>query len=55
MARGKGGVVTSNPSKYVGLHGCGLEIVERVPIKVRPTKYNKKYLQVKKEKLGHVL
>jgi len=48
-------LLTNNPSKYVGLQGYGLEIVERVPIKVRPTKYNKKYLQAKKEKLGHVL
>ncbi len=48
-------LLTNNPSKYVGLQGYGLEIVERVPIKVRPTKYNKMYLQVKKEKLGHVL
>jgi 3,4-dihydroxy 2-butanone 4-phosphate synthase/GTP cyclohydrolase II len=48
-------LLTNNPSKYVGLQGYGLEIVERVPIKVRPTRYNKGYLQVKKEKLGHVL
>jgi len=48
-------LVTNNPSKYVGLQGYGLEIVERVPIKVRPTKYNERYLQAKKEKLGHVL
>ncbi len=48
-------LLTNNPSKYVGLQGYGLEIVERVPIKVRPTKYNKRYLQVKKEKMGHVL
>ncbi len=48
-------LLTNNPSKYVGLQGYGLEIVERVPIKVRPTKYNEKYLRVKKEKLGHVL
>ncbi|NQT83421.1 bifunctional 3,4-dihydroxy-2-butanone-4-phosphate synthase/GTP cyclohydrolase II [bacterium] len=48
-------LLTNNPSKYVGLQGYGLKIVERVPITVRPTKYNKKYLQVKKEKLGHVL
>jgi 3,4-dihydroxy 2-butanone 4-phosphate synthase/GTP cyclohydrolase II len=48
-------LLTNNPSKYVGLQGYGLEIVERVPLKVRPTKYNEKYLQVKKEKLGHAL
>ena len=48
-------LLTNNPSKYVGLQGYGLEIVERVPITVRPTKYSERYLQVKKEKMGHVL
>lgn len=48
-------LLTNNPSKYVGLQGYGLEIVERVPIMVRPTKYNERYLRVKKEKMGHVL
>jgi 3,4-dihydroxy 2-butanone 4-phosphate synthase/GTP cyclohydrolase II len=48
-------LLTNNPSKYIGLQGYGLEIVDRVPLKVRPTKYNKKYLKVKKEKMGHVL
>ncbi len=48
-------LLTNNPSKYVGLQGYGLEIVERLPITVRPTKYNERYLQVKKEKMGHVL
>jgi 3,4-dihydroxy 2-butanone 4-phosphate synthase/GTP cyclohydrolase II len=48
-------LLTNNPSKYVGLQGYGLEIVERVPITVRPTKFNERYLRVKKEKMGHVL
>ena len=48
-------LLTNNPSKYVGLQGYGLEIVERVPIRVRATKYNERYLRVKKEKMGHVL
>ncbi len=48
-------LLTNNPSKYIGLQGYGLEIVDRVPLKIRPTKYNKKYLKVKKEKMGHVL
>lgn len=48
-------LLTNNPSKYVGLQGYGLEIVERLPIMVRPTKYNERYLRVKKEKMGHVL
>lgn len=48
-------LLTNNPSKYVGLQGYGLEIVERVPIMVRPTKYSERYLRVKKEKMGHVL
>lgn len=48
-------LLTNNPKKVVGLHGYGLEIVERVPILMPPNKYNKKYLRTKKEKMGHLL
>lgn len=48
-------LLTNNPRKVVGLEGYGIEIIERVPIKVEPNPINKKYLQVKKEKLGHLL
>ncbi len=48
-------LMTNNPKKIVGLSGYGLEVVERVPIEITPNEINKKYLQTKKEKLGHIL
>lgn len=46
-------LLTNNPKKIVGLEGYNLEIIERIPIEVQTTEENKKYLQIKKEKLGH--
>jgi 3,4-dihydroxy 2-butanone 4-phosphate synthase / GTP cyclohydrolase II len=46
-------LMTNNPRKLIGLAGYGLEIVDRVPIQVRPGKYNVHYLRTKHEKLGH--
>lgn len=46
-------LLTNNPKKIVGLEGYGLEVVERVPLIVKPSKSNKRYLKTKKEKLGH--
>jgi 3,4-dihydroxy 2-butanone 4-phosphate synthase/GTP cyclohydrolase II len=48
-------LLTNNPRKVVGLEGYGLEIVQQVPIKVDANRHNKKYLQTKREKLGHLL
>lgn len=48
-------LLTNNPKKVVGLDGYGLEIVEQVPIKVKPNRHNKKYLQSKKDRMGHLL
>ena len=48
-------LMTNNPRKRAGLEGYGLEIVERVPITVGKNELNRKYLKVKKEKLGHYL
>ncbi len=48
-------LITNNPRKFVGLSGYGLEIVERVPLEIRPNKNNLKYLKTKKEKMGHIL
>ena len=47
-------LLTNNPSKRAGLEGHGLKIVERVPIVIAPTKFDRKYLTVKKVKMGHV-
>ncbi len=52
---GKMRLMTNNPSKYVAIDGYGLEIVERVPLEVHPTESTKKYLEAKKNKLGHLL
>ncbi len=48
-------LLTNNPTKRVGLEGYGLEIVENVPIEVAPNKYDYRYLQTKKERMGHNL
>jgi 3,4-dihydroxy 2-butanone 4-phosphate synthase/GTP cyclohydrolase II len=48
-------LMTNNPSKYVAIGGYGLEIVERVPLEVHPTERSRKYLEAKKNKLGHLL
>jgi 3,4-dihydroxy 2-butanone 4-phosphate synthase / GTP cyclohydrolase II len=48
-------LLTNNPKKIYGLQGYGLEIVEQVPLLVPPTPLNQRYLQAKREKLGHVL
>jgi 3,4-dihydroxy 2-butanone 4-phosphate synthase/GTP cyclohydrolase II len=47
-------VLTNNPRKMVGLDGYGLEIVERVPIIADRTEDNRAYLDVKRDKLGHL-
>ena len=47
-------LLTNNPAKRAGLEGHGLTITERVPIVIAPTKFDKKYLTVKKVKMGHV-
>ena len=48
-------LLTNNPSKYGGLEGFGLNIVERVPLESRPTEFNIDYLRTKRERLGHLL
>lgn len=48
-------LLTNNPKKIVGLQGYGLEVVERVPIEIKPSKKNLSYLKTKKKKLGHLL
>ncbi|MEM9895734.1 MAG: bifunctional 3,4-dihydroxy-2-butanone-4-phosphate synthase/GTP cyclohydrolase II [Bacteroidota bacterium] len=46
-------LITNNPKKRVGLMGYGLEIVENVAIEVAPNPHNKRYLETKRDKLGH--
>ena len=48
-------IMTNNPKKLVGLEGHGLNIVSRIPIKIKPNQNNKEYLETKKSKLGHIL
>lgn len=48
-------IMTNNPKKLAGISGYGLEIVERVPIEICPNDHNEKYLETKKERMGHIL
>ncbi|MCC6174789.1 MAG: bifunctional 3,4-dihydroxy-2-butanone-4-phosphate synthase/GTP cyclohydrolase II [Chloroflexi bacterium] len=48
-------LLTNNPSKRAGLTGFGLEVVDRVPILADPTESNRRYLETKQEKMGHLL
>ena len=48
-------LLTNNPKKIVGLEGYGLEIVEQVPIRVKPNPHNTRYLKTKRVKMGHLL
>ncbi|MYK20236.1 bifunctional 3,4-dihydroxy-2-butanone-4-phosphate synthase/GTP cyclohydrolase II, partial [Candidatus Poribacteria bacterium] len=48
-------LMTNNPQKVRGLDGHGLEIVERVPLQTEPNPFNRRYLQTKRSKLGHLL
>ncbi|MEM6642309.1 MAG: bifunctional 3,4-dihydroxy-2-butanone-4-phosphate synthase/GTP cyclohydrolase II [Bacteroidota bacterium] len=46
-------LITNNPKKRVGLMGYGLEIIDNVPIEITPNSHNRKYLETKRDKLGH--
>jgi 3,4-dihydroxy 2-butanone 4-phosphate synthase / GTP cyclohydrolase II len=48
-------LLTNNPKKIYGLEGFGLEVVERVPIRIPSNPHNERYLNTKKDKLGHLL
>ncbi|MGG4032546.1 bifunctional 3,4-dihydroxy-2-butanone-4-phosphate synthase/GTP cyclohydrolase II [Paenibacillus cisolokensis] len=48
-------LLTNNPRKIKGLEGYGLEVVERVPIQMKESKDNARYLRTKQAKLGHLL
>lgn len=48
-------LLTNNPTKRAGLQGYGLEIVERVPLEIKTNTFNRKYMKIKKAKMGHLL
>jgi len=48
-------LLTNNPKKIVGLEGYGLEVVERVPIEIPANVANRRYLETKRDKLGHLI
>ena len=48
-------LLTNNPVKISGLGGYGIEIIERIPIEIPANKHSKKYLDVKKEMMGHLI
>ncbi len=47
-------LMTNNPTKRGGLEGFGLDIVERVPLELRPNPENISYLRTKRERMGHL-
>ncbi|KAG8368634.1 hypothetical protein BUALT_Bualt15G0066000 [Buddleja alternifolia] len=47
-------LMTNNPAKYIGLKGYGLAVAGRVPLVTPITKDNKRYLETKRAKMGHV-
>jgi len=48
-------LISNNPKKRMGLSGYGLEIVETIPIQIPSNPHNEKYLNTKRDKLGHSL
>jgi 3,4-dihydroxy 2-butanone 4-phosphate synthase/GTP cyclohydrolase II len=48
-------LLTNNPAKRAGLEGYGLKVIERVPLETVPTTENLRYLQAKRDRLGHEL
>jgi GTP cyclohydrolase II len=48
-------LMTNNPRKVAMMQGCGLEVVDRVPLRVGRTRFNTAYLDTKAAKSGHLL
>jgi len=48
-------LITNNPRKVKHLVDLGINVIDRIPIKIKPNKYNKKYLDTKLKKSGHLL
>jgi 3,4-dihydroxy 2-butanone 4-phosphate synthase / GTP cyclohydrolase II len=53
LGLGKIRLISNNPQKRVGLIGYGLEIIEQVPIEIQSNPHNEKYLETKRDKMGH--
>lgn len=47
-------LMTNNPAKFTGLKGYGLAVVGRVPVMTPITEENKRYLETKRTKMGHI-
>ena len=48
-------LLTNNPVKRVGLEGFGLQVVNIVPLEIKPNKHNQRYLKTKRDRMGHNL
>jgi 3,4-dihydroxy 2-butanone 4-phosphate synthase/GTP cyclohydrolase II len=48
-------LMTNNPKKRAGLIGYGLEVVENVPIEIKPNPHNEAYLRTKRDKMDHAI
>ncbi len=48
-------LMTNNPCKIAGLEGYGLEIAERVPVVIPPNEFDRRYVDTKREKMGHLI
>jgi len=48
-------LITNNPTKRAGLIGYGLQIVENIPLIIKPNEHNLRYMKTKRDKMGHQL
>ncbi len=48
-------LLTNNPVKRIGIEGYGLKVTENIPLEIEPNAYNNKYMQTKRDRMGHVL
>jgi 3,4-dihydroxy 2-butanone 4-phosphate synthase/GTP cyclohydrolase II len=48
-------IMTNNPKKLIALDGFGLELVDQIPIPVRANPHNLRYLETKRDRMGHSL
>ena len=48
-------LITNNPKKIVGIEGYNLKVTDRLPLQIKPNKYNVRYLETKRDKLGHLM